>query len=80
MAKVKLIDATQLPKDAIMVGTIFVGEAGLSVKCSYEACLNKILQKSKEVGGNRIVVKEHTFPNAWSSCHQLTADIYYVED
>lgn len=74
-----------IPENAILLGNVFVGEAGFTAtkNCTFQQVMNDVKTLAKEMGGNMIVITEHKIPNTGeksSTCHQITANVYFVSD
>jgi hypothetical protein len=69
----------QTPPNAEKLGTIKVGDSGFSIDCDYAIALDKAKTESRKVGGNALKITEHIFPDTWSSCHRITADVLRVD-
>ena len=68
-----------LPDNVIRVGSISVGEAGMTPTkdCTYQACMNAIILKAKQSGVHVVYVVAIKEPSVWgSSCYDITADFY----
>ena len=50
--------------------------------CSFDKVFEAVLIKAHEMGGNFVVITNHTEPNKkkLEPCHGLEADIYYAAD
>lgn len=68
----------QLPNNIIRIGSIEVGESGLTPasKCTYEACMKLIEDESKQKGADVVYLVKVKEPGAWSSCYNITAELY----
>lgn len=68
----------QLPTDIIRIGSIVVGESGLTPtnKCTYEACIRLIEDEAKKVGADLVYLVHVKDPGFWSSCYNITAELY----
>ncbi len=72
------IDETP-PDDAEILGTVKIGDNGLSVNCTYEAAIEYAKIEARSVGGNAIKITEHKTPAAFgSSCHRISANILKI--
>ena len=68
-----------LPDDKILIGTVTVGEKGLTKTkdCTYQACLEAIQEEAKKMGGHFIYIVKIKEPEAWgSTCYNIIAEIY----
>lgn len=69
----------QLPNNIIRIGSIVVGESGLTPtdKCTYEACMNIIEDEAKKVGSDLVYLVRVNEPKSWgSTCYNITAELY----
>ena len=68
----------ELPKSIIRIGSVTVGEAGLTKTsdCTYEACLNAVKLEAKSAGADIVYIVSVQEPNGWSSCYSITAELY----
>ena len=68
----------QLPADIIRIGSIVVGESGLTPtnKCTYEACIRLIEDEAKKSGADLVYLVHVKEPGFWSSCYNITAELY----
>lgn len=70
-----------IPNDTIgkneteVLGTVKVGDAGMTTNCSYTVVLEKAKEEARKSGGNAIRVIEHKTPDFMSSCHRITAEV-----
>lgn len=71
---------TVLPQNIEIIGTIKIGDTGLTLNCNYETVLENAKIEARKIGGNAIKITQHTFPDLLSSCHRIKADILRVED
>jgi hypothetical protein len=69
----------KIPPNAEKLGTIKVGDSGFSVDCNYATVLDKAKTESRRVGGNVLKITKHKRPDAWSSCHRITVDVFKVD-
>jgi hypothetical protein len=64
-----------------VIGDINIGEAGLSVKCSYEHAVDLAKQKARQMGANAIKIYKHDSPNYWTNyCHYIKAKAIHLEN
>lgn len=68
-----------IPDGAKLLGSVKIGDAGLSSKCGYDTVINDAQDQARAMGGNYLHITEHKYPSIWSSCHQIQADVYLVE-
>ena len=65
------------PADAVIVGTIKIGDTGFTVDYGYDVVLDKAKQKARELGGNAIKVIRH-IPPGKSTCHRITVKVLRI--
>ncbi len=70
----------EVPPDAQLIGTVKVGDSGFTIQCDYPLVLEKAEMESRKAGGNLVKITEHQTPDLLSSCHRITAQIYYLEN
>ncbi|KAA0990885.1 hypothetical protein [Dyadobacter aurulentus] len=68
-------EETDAPAGAELLGTVHVGDAGMTTNCSFSVVLEKAKEEARKSGGNAIRVTEHKTPNFMSSCHRITAEV-----
>lgn len=66
----------QIPSDCQLLGTIKIGDSGLSTKCSYAEVIADAQSQARAMGGNLIYISKHSEPDFWSTCHRITAEVY----
>ena len=69
-----------VPESAQYIGTVKVGDSGFTVDCDYPIIIEKAEIEARKSGGNLLKITSHKTPGIMSTCHQITADIYHVED
>lgn len=73
-----------IPNDTIgkneteVLGTVKVGDAGMTTNCSYTVVMEKAKEEARKSGGNAIRVIEHKTPDFMSSCHRITAEVLRI--
>lgn len=67
------------PASAELLGTVKVGDAGMSAKCNYTQVVEKAKEAARKAGGNVVKITEHKTPDFMSSCHRITAEILKVQ-
>ena len=65
---------TEIPIDAVVIGTVKIGDSGVTVNCGYQVVLDRAKLEARKAGGNAIKITEHIFPG-FSTCHRITAKI-----
>ena len=72
---------TPIPDGAENMGTIKIGDSGLSSNCDYDTVLELAKTEARKVGGNAIKITEHKPPSAMGSgCHRITASVLYIKN
>src|SRR4051794_12160650 len=61
------------------LGTIKVGDAGMTTKCNYSQVLEKAKEQARIAGGNSIRIIEHKSPDFMSSCHRITVEVLRLD-
>lgn len=78
--EVVVIDmADARPASSESLGTLKVGDAGMSTKCNYAQVMEKAKEEARKAGGNAIKITEYKTPDFISSCHRITAEILKVD-
>lgn len=76
-----LAEADAVPYDAVYVGEIKIGDNGFTTKCKYDDVMRKAREEARKNGGNVIKLVKHKKPSVFgSSCHQIKAHLYKVND
>jgi len=66
----------QVPKQAESLAKVTVQDAGMSVRCNYDQVLTLAKNEAAKIGGNGLLITDHTTPSFWgSSCHQIGGTI-----
>ncbi|QRR00645.1 hypothetical protein [Dyadobacter sandarakinus] len=65
----------EAPAGAEVLGTLHVGDAGMTTNCSYTVVIGKAKEEARKTGGNAIRVTQHKKPDFMSSCHRITAEV-----
>ncbi len=68
-----------LPEDADKIGNIKVGDSGFSTNCGFDKVMEDAKIEARKIGGNILFITRHKTPDLWSSCHRISADIYFSE-
>ena len=83
VGNISVIQTNQyLPTNIYRIGSIVVGENGLTPngKCTYEACMRTIEEESRKVGAQLVYIVRVKEPDYYSSCYNITAELYrYTE-
>lgn len=71
----------EVPGDAVYIGEFKIGDYGFTTKCNYEDVMRKAREEARKSGGNLVKVVKHKKPSVFgSSCHQIKANLYKVDD
>lgn len=70
----------EVPHSAEKLGTLKAGDSGFTVKCGYIDVVEKLELEARKIGGNAIKIIKHKTPDAWSTCHRVTADVYRIDN
>lgn len=70
----------EVPKEAIQVGSLKIGDGGFSTRCKYETVMAAAQLEARKAGGNLIYVTEHRPPDFFSTCHRIKAHIFKIEN
>ncbi len=63
-----------------LLGRIEVKDSGFTLNCDYQTVKNLAKQQTLKLGGNSYVITEHKKPNAWSTCHRIKADVFFIDN
>lgn len=75
---IDLADAS--PASAELLGTLKIGDAGMSTKCNFAQVLEKAKEEARKVGGNAVKITEHKTPDFMSSCHRISAEVLRLDN
>lgn len=64
-----------MPTGAESLGTVKIGDSGLSVGCSFENVVDLAREKARNVGGNGIKLLSVREPDFGSTCYRISAEI-----
>jgi len=79
--EVKVLDIGEtVPEEAHLIGTVKVGDSGFTIDCDYQVVIEKAKMEARKSGGNLVKITDHQLPDLRSSCHRITAQIYYLEN
>jgi len=68
------------PASAELLGTVKVGDAGMTSKCGYNVVLEEARLAARTMGGNAIKITSHKTPDFMSTCHRITAEILKIDE
>ena len=69
----------EVPPNAEKLGTVRVGDSGLTIRCDFVTVLAKAKTEARKVGGNVLSITEHRIPDFWSTCHRITTEVFRME-
>lgn len=69
----------EVPAGAKLIGTIKVGDSGFTADCDYQTIIEMAKFEAKKNGANLLKVVDHQTPDLKSTCHRITANIYYID-
>ena len=67
-----------LPSEYIAIGSVSVGEGGMTMKCGYDDVIIAAQKKARNVGGDAIQIVQLKEPDLFSSCYNLIANVLVV--
>lgn len=76
MVEVDTIDKTAMQ----YIGQVEIKEGGLTLNCTFDTVKKLAKEEALKLGGNCLVITNHKKPDAWSTCHRISADIYKIDD
>lgn len=84
-ALVTVVEKDKLPASAVKIGSAKAEDNNGRTKakdCSFDKVFEAVLIKAYEMGGNMVVITNHTEPNKkkLQPCHALEVDIYFCAD
>ncbi|MBK8699295.1 MAG: hypothetical protein IPN29_07005 [Saprospiraceae bacterium] len=62
------------------LGHIEIKDGGFTLDCDYETIKKLAKKEALKLGGNCLVITEHKKPNLWSTCHQIKADVFTIDN
>lgn len=71
--------ADPVPPKAELVGTIKIGDSGMSSKCNYSQVVERAKEEARKAGGNVVKISEHKTPDFVSSCHRIKVEILRLD-
>ena len=71
-----------VPSDAVLIGSVNIGDTGFtsSRRCTYAVVIKEAIVQAQAMGGNILHIKSHKEPDAWSTCHRITSDVYKLKN
>lgn len=70
----------QIPGPYEQLGTVSVGDAGMTVNCGYVVMLNLLKAEARKMGGNAVKITRHRPPDGFSSCHRFEAEVLLFQE
>ena len=71
----------KIPSESEELGFVSIKDGGASVNCGYDKVIELAKEQARKNGGNAIKIIDHKLPNIFgSSCHQIVAKIYKVNN
>ncbi|MBK8965488.1 MAG: hypothetical protein IPM36_02175 [Lewinellaceae bacterium] len=72
-------DAKQVDlREARYLAKVKIGDLGVSLDCKYPDVLDLATTEVRRIGGNLLVLTEHTRNKSKSNCHRIKGDIYQI--
>ncbi len=81
-ANVQIIHSNQsLPEGIVRIGSITLSDSGFTLtrECTYEACIQTVLQEASKAGADIAYIVQIKEPNeelGGSTCYTIIADLY----
>jgi len=70
-----------MPISPQVIGDIKIGDAGLTINCTYKTVLQIAVNEAKKIGANGLKITEHKLPNTLGSgCHRIKGLAFRVDD
>ncbi|MBD3337598.1 MAG: hypothetical protein GF353_00725, partial [Candidatus Lokiarchaeota archaeon] len=66
-----LDEDSDIPLNAKILGSVYIGDSGLSIGCSFDEVINIAKRKAVEVGGDAIYLTEIISPDFSSTCYRI---------
>ncbi len=63
------------PADLEVLGTVKVGDAGVTTQCNYAQVLTRAKEEARKYGGNIIKITQHRLPDLMTTCHRIKAEV-----
>ncbi|HEV7378784.1 MAG TPA: hypothetical protein VGN64_03270 [Dyadobacter sp.] len=68
-----------IPASSEILGTVKIGDAGMSTNCNFTQVIAKAKEQARIAGGNSIRIIEHKSPDFMSSCHRIVAEVIRLD-
>jgi len=65
-------------RKAQLLARIRVGDYGVTLDCRYYDVLSHATDRARRIGGNLLVITEHTRNTVKSNCHRIKGEVYRV--
>ncbi|MBL7798484.1 MAG: hypothetical protein JNJ90_18455 [Saprospiraceae bacterium] len=65
-------------RKARLLAKVKVGDLGVTLDCRYHDVLGKATDRARKIGGNLLVITEHTRNTVKSNCHRIKGEVYLV--
>lgn len=62
------------------LGSVRIDDEGFTVNCRYAQVLALAVDAARKMGGNVVKITNHKYPDLWSTCHRIEADVLYARD
>lgn len=70
-----------VPNNSVALGKVAVVDRWITTNCGYDRMLSLAKEKTAEIGGNGLLLTQHTEPGFWgSNCHQLMGTMLMMND
>ena len=69
----------KLPSNAKIIGSLYIGDTGFSVRCGLDDVIRLAKKKAREVGGDAIQITEIDYPDLTSTCYRIKANVIVFE-
>lgn len=69
-----------LPDNSTIVGTIEIGDAGMSTDCQRDDVFQILKKEACKSDAQLVYIKESKNPDSWSTCYRAKADLVRVSD
>lgn len=70
---------TNLPENAIYLGTIKAGDTGFTTENDYNVVLRRLKDEARKAGANVLKITRYKQPDLWSSAQRIRAGLYYCD-
>ena len=61
------------PEDALLIGSIDIGDSGFTVNCGRERIMELAKEEARKMGANAVKITSFKEPDLESSCYRVTA-------